>query len=71
MKSFGKIIASALLSVLMAVTPFAGCSASFSVEVKAPNVTESGSVVSESTESQVGLTSGFPLSYDGGLERDE
>ncbi len=71
MKKLGRIIIFALLSVLLATTPLASCSASFVTTVKTPNVTDANIVVSESSDSQVGLTSGFPLSYDEGLKRDE
>ncbi len=71
MKKLGKILASSVLALVLGIAPLASCASTPSTTVKAPINTESSSVVSDSGEQSVGLTSGFPLSYDGGLKRDE
>lgn len=72
MKKIGKILASSVLAMLMAIAPISGCAQQPVSKVKTPINTESATVVTDSSNEQsVGLTSGFPLSYDGGLKRNE
>ncbi len=70
MRKIGKVITSVFMTLVVGITSLAGC-ASNSSTVKLPANTEGESVVTDSSNQSVGLTSGFPLSYDGGLNRDE
>ena len=72
MKKLSKLIISSCLAMLVSVTPLLGCNQNAPTTIKAP-ATTSETVVSTdvTTNEYMGLTSGYPLSYDGGLKREE
>jgi hypothetical protein len=60
------------VALLMAGMPSLGCSATPQVEIKTPIASDvTDTVVSEQgTSAEVGLTAGFPLPHDSGLDRE-
>ena len=59
-----------LLALMLCAMPILGCS-NTPLDIKTPVLATPDTLVSEnSNEQTVGLTAGFPLSHDSGLDRD-